>query len=339
MRSHAGPRALLAVCAALAAGCGSSGSTPLGEVGSYDAEGGVFEGTDAATPAALDARIEEDGVRVTIVTVACAGDCATVEAVGTGGRPPYSFGWEDGSTVAQRRVCPSEGATYRVTVTDTGTSGEFARPPQKAEASVTGEVLACPDAGSGPCVTNPSFEGTPQGPGFWSFMDPGWLSCPPATGTPEVLDPSVTGVTASGMAPPVASDGRTYVGLLDNKGVASTYVAQDLCGVLPAHHPQSFRVDAARLPALPASFFSSSATDGFLQVWGGTSGCAAGDRTAGGELLWTSPDLGTSWGTYCVTVTPSADVTSLAFRALADYSVDTATEVLVDHIVPVASCP
>jgi hypothetical protein len=136
---------------------------------------------------------------------------------------------------------------------------------------------------------------------------------------------------------PAPTDGRTYAGILDNKGIASTYVAQDLCATIPAGSSASFKIDAARVPQLKSSL-TADATNGTLQVWGGAGMCGAGDSTQGGVLLWTSPGLQTDWHTYCVTITPLHDMTALALRPLADYTIATATEVLVDHIVPVASC-
>jgi hypothetical protein len=41
---------------------------------------------------------------VTLLTLACEGDCADIVAVASGGREPYSFEWEDGSTEATRHV-------------------------------------------------------------------------------------------------------------------------------------------------------------------------------------------------------------------------------------------
>jgi hypothetical protein len=40
-----------------------------------------------------------------------------------------------------------------------------------------------------------------------------------------------------------------------------------------------------------------------------------------------------------VTFRPATEMTSIAFRARADYNVDSATEIFADHVVPVAGCP
>ena len=133
-------------------GCGSgTGRGPDGEVGVYTSDAGSFvPGSDTAGSAALDAHIEDDHVAVRVVTLGCAGDCADVEAVASGGVPPYSFVWEDGSTIASRHVCPTSSTAYRVTVTDTGTSGEFAQTPETVQVPLTANVLACPDGGDAP---------------------------------------------------------------------------------------------------------------------------------------------------------------------------------------------
>src|SRR5580698_4749737 len=104
MRSLLGwPVALL--LAVSVPGCGTKGGADYLDVGSDD--GGpsfVLSGTDGG-PGGLDAYIENSSqVAVTFITLNCSGDCATVQAVGTGGYPPYTFAWENGSTTATRKV-------------------------------------------------------------------------------------------------------------------------------------------------------------------------------------------------------------------------------------------
>jgi hypothetical protein len=138
---------------ALAIGCGSAGHDYILPVGSDDAGGGGFAGGDAAASNALDASIEQNGMTVKIVTLSCSGDCASVEAVATGGHLPYSFAWEDGSTNPSRRVCPTATTGYHVTVTDTGTGGEVPRPAQSVSVPLTADVLTCTDASAtGACM-------------------------------------------------------------------------------------------------------------------------------------------------------------------------------------------
>lgn len=154
------------------AACGSTGRESFLDAGRGD--GGIppfFSGADANGAGPLEASIEENQLAVTIITLSCAGTCADVEAVATGGHPPYTFAWDDGSTNPLRHVCPGSTTKYSVTVTDTGASGEFARAPQTTQVPLTADVIACFDGGtSGACdaVTNVSPSGAnPSGP--WSY--------------------------------------------------------------------------------------------------------------------------------------------------------------------------
>jgi hypothetical protein len=161
-----------AVLAFVLGACGSARGPDALDVGGDDAGGGAFVSGDAKAPAALDAYVEESGIRITFVRVACAGDCATVQAIPTGGNAPYTFVWDDGSASATRRVCPLANTSYFVRVSDTGTTGEFARPSQTVQVPLGAEVLACADAGpSGPCDSlAASFSpggANPAGP--WSY--------------------------------------------------------------------------------------------------------------------------------------------------------------------------
>jgi hypothetical protein len=111
----------------------------------------MFVGADGSSAESLDAYIAEKGVEIAVVAVSCAGDCAEVEAIATGGRPPYTYAWDDGSTNPARQVCPAANSAFSVQVSDTGTTGEFARPSQTARASVTASILGmCPDSGHAP---------------------------------------------------------------------------------------------------------------------------------------------------------------------------------------------
>jgi hypothetical protein len=152
MRSSARPpfslSAVLGLGLATALGCGSSGQEQL-SLGRDDGGPSYAFSADANNLSALDAYIENGShIAVKFITLSCAGDCATVEAVGTGGNPPYTFDWDDGSTSATRQVCPTASTSYSVKVTDTGTSGELTRPAQTAQANVTTDVVACPDSGA-----------------------------------------------------------------------------------------------------------------------------------------------------------------------------------------------
>jgi hypothetical protein len=138
----AGP--LLAV-AALRCG-GSAGGADALHVGSDEDSGSSFAPSDAAA-IPLDAQIQENHVAVSIVTLSCAGDCAMVAVVVTGGTAPYSIHWSDGPTSPMRQVCPTATTSYAVTVTDSGNTGEVPRPAETVERTLTASVLACPDGG------------------------------------------------------------------------------------------------------------------------------------------------------------------------------------------------
>jgi hypothetical protein len=153
--------------------------------------GGAFGGADASAAGPLGAHIEANQMTVTIVTVGCAGDCADVRAVATGGHPPYTFAWSDGVTSAAREVCPTSDTTYGVKVTDTGSGGEFARAPATANASVTATALDCADGGT----TADGGPSTPETGFHWVHWASQTLGTPgSATGT---LLPSSGAITVT----------------------------------------------------------------------------------------------------------------------------------------------
>jgi hypothetical protein len=140
---------LLVLPALLVIGCGSGSHSYALDVGGDDAGGGLVLATvDGGSGGPLDAYIEQGTIHVTFVAVSCSGGCASVEAVGTGGYPPYTYLWENGSTSALRTICPTASASYSVKVTDTGTSGELARPPATVQVPLSAGVMVCPDGGS-----------------------------------------------------------------------------------------------------------------------------------------------------------------------------------------------
>jgi hypothetical protein len=166
------PRALRLLALVLTAGCGGAGgpsySLPVGD----DGDGGSFAGNDGGPSGAFDASIQENHVTVKFITLSCAGDCATVEAVATGGYPPYTFAWDDGSTSARRQVCPTASTSYHVQVSDTGLTGEIARPAESVQLPLTANVLACSDGGAtGPCdsVAAGFVPGGANPSGRWSY--------------------------------------------------------------------------------------------------------------------------------------------------------------------------
>jgi hypothetical protein len=177
---------------ALAAGCGSTNQRSFLDVGSDD--GGailLLGGGDAQAPGPLDAHIEQHGIAITFITLTCAGPCADVEAVATGGTAPYSFKWDDGTIGPSRRLCPKSDSTYAVTVADTGSTGEVTRAPQAVTVSLPARVVVCPDGGVPIDASGapPRTLGTVTVPGTSDI----WLAGQPAGST--LLDTSGANVT------------------------------------------------------------------------------------------------------------------------------------------------
>jgi hypothetical protein len=145
--------------------CGTAADRGYIDVGRDDPGSGGFVTGDGGGQG-LDAYIEQGPVAVKLVTLSCSGECATVQAVGTGGAPPYTYAWEDGSTAPVRKVCPASNTAYSVEVTDSGETGELPKPPQTARASVTADVLACTDGGHGGGCVPGTYAGTWIGTGL-----------------------------------------------------------------------------------------------------------------------------------------------------------------------------
>jgi hypothetical protein len=179
---------------ASAFGCGSGRANPYSlDVGSDDGGPSFVSGfNDAGSTGALDAYVEQNGIAVKLITLSCSGDCATVEAVGTGGYPPYTFKWDDGSTNATRQICPTSSTNYFVQVTDTGTSGELARAPESVKVPLTANILACPDGGTVAC--DGGFGAGVNVPASGHYV--GTAYCPPDGGV--VSFPSLDGGMVTG---------------------------------------------------------------------------------------------------------------------------------------------
>ena len=127
----------------------SGGARGHGTAGAGPGGSGILTVGDASSAIPFDAHVERDHIALDFFTLSCAGDCAVVEAVATGGTPPYTYRWEDGSTDPIRRVCPSADSMFRVSATDRGVdSVEIRHAPRTAQATVTASVLSCPDGGS-----------------------------------------------------------------------------------------------------------------------------------------------------------------------------------------------
>jgi hypothetical protein len=89
-----------------------------------------------------------EGVAITSAMLDCADDCIDVRAVAQGGNPPYSFAWEDGSTAAERKLCPSASTTFSVIASDTPVEAvELAQAAQTASGRIAALVPTCTDAG------------------------------------------------------------------------------------------------------------------------------------------------------------------------------------------------
>lgn len=149
-----------------AAGCSGDGSgARVGREGPRSGQGGGAAGLggsvgnagQAGTAGdiwsegnALTVRIEDvDQLVIEMITLSCAGDCADVMAVATGGNPPYAIRWEDGSTDPARTVCLDAATTLEVRVTDTGIRAEeFSYEPHTVTRELSAAVLDCSDAGA-----------------------------------------------------------------------------------------------------------------------------------------------------------------------------------------------
>jgi hypothetical protein len=222
----------------LTTGCGSPGNSGYSlDVGGDDSGRLSLpsSGGGATSVSSLDAHIEENQVAVSIVVLACAGDCADIEAVATGGTPPYSYEWEDGSTSEARHVCSLSSTHYSVAVTDTGTTGELGRAAQTAKSSVAASVMSCPDSGGG-------------GRG-----DSGGLDATNATVLAHVTVPATTDIWLAGQP----------------TGAALAYPpGQD---VVPTNSPVEVPVVAGRILELSAS--GSTTHEGFCYAPSPDGGC------------------------------------------------------------------
>jgi hypothetical protein len=335
------------ICASLLWNVGCSGDPAKdrvhvgGEPGDGKVDGGSAIGSGAGQAGdgvddddnALHVHVEDpEHMKIEIITLRCAGDCADVEAVAAGGNAPYAFEWEDGSKAARRHVCPDASTSYSVTATDTAIdSDEFHYDAQQSEARVTAEVLDCAavDGGSSEaCLDNPSFEGPVTQNQFSAFAAPPWNAC--YTGGfityAAIADASLWPTQQWDF--PDASDGNTYLAL-GQQGALFGRASQTLCAPLHAGETRSFLIDLAHASSANASV---EATDQVVQILGGTKECGES------EVLWTSPKLSTQWTTHCVTLEPKQDTTTLGFKPVGTAG-GGEMEGLVDHLVPVANCP
>lgn len=92
----------------------------------------------------------EDATRQPIqqVQLACSDDCITVRAFASGGHPPYTYRWSDGSSSQTYELCPGSAELVTVTASDTGVnSPEFELPSTSVEAMLQVHTLQCPEGG------------------------------------------------------------------------------------------------------------------------------------------------------------------------------------------------
>jgi hypothetical protein len=194
----------------------------LAEVGAADAGGSLdASGTDASAPetgsgGALRLGIQNAvGRTIPTLTFPCPGACAEIEAVAVGGSPPYSFTWEDGSTSAKRRVCPSTSGAFSVIATDSSSAVfEQHSERQSAIAQVRSIVLECADAAASEGGASQFKECSPSGP-----------TCQVGSGIvlPEDLTVDVPGASvryfAGGAALPAGRYRLTYVDGCNTYGI------------------------------------------------------------------------------------------------------------------------
>jgi hypothetical protein len=318
---------------------GAAGSVAQPDAGSNKAKSDdasrptvITGGQAAAGSASPKARENKDALRLELRFV-CDGECSEVEAVASGGNPAYTFAWEDGTTTAKRRLCAADGG-QQVTVTDTPIeSAEFGYPGAAVTSTVTAAQLKCTDdepetnepetkeeePAPPPgdfCVKNPSLEG-----GTFPGMPPDWTSC---LNTPDI-GPVGIGIPAS--------DGTGYLGAAaSGSPLAQETFEGALCNPFKGGETASFQVD------LSMSTAWGNPGLGALEIWGASTSCATD------EMLWASPKLENldMWKTFCVTITPTKDVTSLVMvPAVAGNDPATAGQggyVVLDNIRPVESC-
>ena len=289
-------------------------------------------GRDAASsPGASSEPGLSPAVAVRIKPLDC-GKCFELQAEGSGGQAPYGYEWEDGSVLAQRRVCADAAGVALTVVAVDAASSRSAPQTIHLQGDVDADCLpvtATIDAGPAPtlCLDNPSFEGTPalnmgQDMGFDA---PPWSTCtnPLSDNTPDIgnetlaLTPDV----------PKPQDGVTFLALGEGEQVSQTLCSQALVGA-----PLNLELDLARVDVNGGLVPETEQV--FLQIWGGLSADCS-QR----ELLWMSPALQAGWQRFCATFTPQSFMTQLTLRANADMTLATPAYLLVDNLKPVDSCP
>ena len=329
-----------AVLGLLLAGCSP---VLLGEEPARDAgmrqSGLPQQAADAGELLRRDAAISggaSPSLRVSVKPVDC-GVCFELQAIPSGGQPPYVFEWSDGSPAVQRKVCvDTDDVVLSVSVRDA--SGTRSTPQTirlEALADASCPTTTPPSAATPPllCIKNPSFEGNPvvnvgQTGGFDGN---GWSDCVNAamsTSTPNV--PSIGNKSVapvSGATVPDPTNGSTYLGLAEGQQVSQT-----LCAPLDRDASFSVELDLTRVDVGDGTVAESEAA--FLELWGGLS-VDCSQR----ELLWASPVLQVGWHHYCLSFHPQSYMDQITLRANTDMSQATLAFLAVDNLKPVDACP
>jgi hypothetical protein len=319
---------------------GPEGGGNAGVAGIDNPSGGASGGLDVMEHA-LAVEVQHESLAVELVTLRCAGECAEVEAVATGGHPPYTFAWDDGPTDAMRMLCSDATTTFGVAVTDTGIDTEelsYAARTERAE--VTAAVLSCSDDGGVPeaelCLENPSIEGTPGLPLLTPFDALGWDACVDLAGLHTGIADETT-AQGGVVIYPAPADGESYGTISQDSGFGGRGVlAQTLCAPIPAGAEVSFEVSLARDPVdTPNGPSLVRAEMAVLEVRGGSTLCSEE------QSLWRSPPLVPEWARYCVTFAPEQPIETLSFNVWGDGGelfLGAAT-LMIDNIRPVSGCP
>jgi hypothetical protein len=297
----------------LLVGCGS---VRLGEEEPQDQQ-------DVDASSTLDAEVSDlqAVITVSVPDAGCA-SCMELSATGTGGAAPYRFEWEDGSALARRRVCADSNSSDRLILTVYDAAGHSSSRELRLELP----ARSCVDA-SVPklCVSNGSFEGTPAVNTAGVFDALPWSDCtqPSRPNFPHVLNDTVQQwVTEI----PDPTEGNTFLGLQE-----SNQTSQPLCAPVMPGERRYFEFDARELDISNAT--GNNAEQTFLAVYGARSAdCTTTD------LLWVSPPLGLDWRRYCVELRPQSYMDRLVLQAITDQSSLAVSFLLVDNLVPVASC-
>ncbi len=293
-------------------GCGS---VRLGEEGPLDS-------TNFDAASGLDAGELQVVVTVSLPDAGCA-PCVELTATGAQGTPPYTFVWDDGSTDAHRSVCAPV-SQDQFTVTSRDALGRSSAPhPLRVD---VGDKFCPPTPKL--CLSNGSFEGKPaynSGTPV-AFDAPPWSDCaqPSRINLPDVVSATIPQIV---VAVPAPTEGETYLGLREGM-----QASQALCAPLRAGDQRSIRFDARKLDISNVTLNNTEAV--FLQLSGGiNANCSLN------EVLWVSPKLVNAWTSFCVTLAPSQYMDQLTLLSITDGSSIAVSDLAVDNLVSVASCP